>query len=87
MSFLELKPKFSLKFHLVTSIFYPLTGKKEKILWMNYFMQVDIFTEEIIRAGSAAALSLLLNRLDPVLRKTANLGRFVNYPWLFKTDC
>ncbi|XP_031271017.1 alpha-glucan water dikinase, chloroplastic isoform X2 [Pistacia vera] len=35
---------------------------------------VDIFTEEMIRAGSAAALSLLLNRLDPVLRKTANLG-------------
>uniref|UniRef100_A0A2P2LZP5 alpha-glucan, water dikinase n=1 Tax=Rhizophora mucronata TaxID=61149 RepID=A0A2P2LZP5_RHIMU len=35
---------------------------------------VNIFTEEIIRAGSAAALSLLLNRLDPVLRKTAHLG-------------
>ncbi|KAJ7943678.1 Alpha-glucan water dikinase, chloroplastic [Quillaja saponaria] len=35
---------------------------------------VDIFTEEIIRAGSAASLSSLLNRLDPVLRKTANLG-------------
>lgn len=36
---------------------------------------LDIFTEEIIRAGSAASLSSLLNRLDPVLRKTANLGR------------
>ncbi|XP_042064044.1 alpha-glucan water dikinase, chloroplastic-like isoform X2 [Salvia splendens] len=35
---------------------------------------VDIFTEEIIRAGSAASLSSLLNRLDPVLRQTANLG-------------
>ncbi|XP_057416065.1 alpha-glucan water dikinase, chloroplastic isoform X2 [Lotus japonicus] len=35
---------------------------------------VEIFTEEIIRAGSAASLSALLNRLDPVLRKTANLG-------------
>ncbi|XP_078431016.1 pyruvate phosphate dikinase, PEP/pyruvate binding domain-containing protein [Wolffia australiana] len=35
---------------------------------------VNIFTEEIIRAGSAASLSLLLNRLDPVLRKVANLG-------------
>lgn len=35
---------------------------------------VNIFTEEIIRAGSAASLSMLLNRLDPVLRKTANLG-------------
>ncbi|KAJ4843805.1 hypothetical protein Tsubulata_009992 [Turnera subulata] len=35
---------------------------------------VDLFTEEMIRAGSAAALSSLLNRLDPILRKTANLG-------------
>nr|AIR93787.1 glucan water dikinase [Kalanchoe fedtschenkoi] len=35
---------------------------------------IDIFTEEIIRAGSAASLSFLLNRLDPVLRRTANLG-------------
>ncbi|XP_021743087.1 alpha-glucan water dikinase, chloroplastic-like [Chenopodium quinoa] len=35
---------------------------------------VSIFTEEMIRAGSAASLSSLLNRLDPVLRKTANLG-------------
>ncbi|PIN21110.1 Alpha-glucan, water dikinase [Handroanthus impetiginosus] len=35
---------------------------------------VNIFTEEIIRAGSAASLSSLLNRLDPVLRQTANLG-------------
>ncbi|KAG5520839.1 hypothetical protein RHGRI_033418 [Rhododendron griersonianum] len=35
---------------------------------------VNIFTEEIIRAGSAASLSSLLNRLDPVLRETANLG-------------
>ncbi|KAK9119771.1 hypothetical protein Scep_017864 [Stephania cephalantha] len=35
---------------------------------------VSIFTEEIIRAGSAASLSSLLNRIDPVLRKTANLG-------------
>ncbi|KAK9266935.1 hypothetical protein L1049_027194 [Liquidambar formosana] len=37
--------------------------------------QLNIFPEEIIRAGSAASLSSLLNRLDPVLRKTANLGR------------
>ncbi|KAI3467562.1 hypothetical protein Pfo_024225 [Paulownia fortunei] len=35
---------------------------------------VNIFTEEIIRAGSAASLSSLLNRLDPVLRQTAHLG-------------
>ncbi|KAF9625316.1 hypothetical protein IFM89_021441 [Coptis chinensis] len=35
---------------------------------------VNIFTEEIIRAGSVASLSSLVNRLDPVLRKTANLG-------------
>ncbi|KAI6694871.1 hypothetical protein NL676_022581 [Syzygium grande] len=35
---------------------------------------IDMFTEEIIRAGSAASLSSLLNRLNPILRKTANLG-------------
>ncbi|CAL0313184.1 unnamed protein product [Lupinus luteus] len=35
---------------------------------------IEIFTEEMIRAGSAASLSTLLNRLDPVLRETANLG-------------
>ncbi|MQL81206.1 hypothetical protein Taro_013680, partial [Colocasia esculenta] len=35
---------------------------------------VSIFTEEIIRSGSAASLSALLNRLDPVLRKVAHLG-------------
>ncbi|KQK18353.1 alpha-glucan water dikinase, chloroplastic isoform X1 [Brachypodium distachyon] len=35
---------------------------------------VNIFTEEIIRAGSAATLSALLNRFDPVLRNVAHLG-------------
>ncbi|XP_047318795.1 alpha-glucan water dikinase, chloroplastic [Impatiens glandulifera] len=35
---------------------------------------IDIFTEEIIRSGSAASLSALINRLDPVLRETAHLG-------------
>ncbi|XP_025817671.1 alpha-glucan water dikinase, chloroplastic-like [Panicum hallii] len=35
---------------------------------------VNIFTEEIIRSGSAASLSLLLNHLDPVLRNITNLG-------------
>ncbi|KAJ0962515.1 hypothetical protein J5N97_027637 [Dioscorea zingiberensis] len=35
---------------------------------------VSIFTEEIIRSGSAASLSALVNRLDPVLRKVAHLG-------------
>ncbi|XP_042452008.1 alpha-glucan water dikinase, chloroplastic-like, partial [Zingiber officinale] len=35
---------------------------------------VSIFTEEIIRAGSAASLSALLQRLDPLLRKVAHLG-------------
>ncbi|KAJ4808981.1 Glucan water dikinase [Rhynchospora pubera] len=35
---------------------------------------LNIFTEEVIRGGSAASLSTLLNRLDPVLRKVANLG-------------
>jgi alpha-glucan,water dikinase len=41
--------------------------------------QLNIFTEEIIRAGSAAALSTLLNRLDPILRQTAHLGRSACY--------
>ncbi|KAL6639875.1 hypothetical protein ACP70R_022470 [Stipagrostis hirtigluma subsp. patula] len=35
---------------------------------------VNIFTEEVIRGGSAATLSALLNRFDPVLRNVANLG-------------
>ncbi|CAL5038507.1 unnamed protein product [Urochloa decumbens] len=35
---------------------------------------VNIFTEEIIRGGSAATLSALLNRFDPVLRNVAQLG-------------
>lgn len=51
----------------------------------NYIFQVDIFTEEIIRAGSAASLSTLLNRLDPVLRKTANLGRLTVLPLVIQS--
>ncbi|KAM0009136.1 putative alpha-glucan, water dikinase [Helianthus debilis subsp. tardiflorus] len=35
---------------------------------------VSIFTEEMIRSGSAASLSSLVNRIDPVLRNVANLG-------------
>ncbi|ERN14344.1 hypothetical protein AMTR_s00033p00208970, partial [Amborella trichopoda] len=35
---------------------------------------ISIFTEELIRSGSAACLSLLLNRLDPILRSVTNLG-------------
>ncbi|KAI5078481.1 hypothetical protein GOP47_0006152 [Adiantum capillus-veneris] len=37
---------------------------------------IDIFTEEIIRSGSAASLSQLLNRIDPALRAAANLGNW-----------
>ena len=40
--------------------------------------QIDIFTEEIIRSGTAASLSQLLNRIDPILRAAANLGRYVS---------
>lgn len=43
----------------------------------DLLLQASIFTEEIIRAGSAASLSTLLNRLDPVLRRVAHLGRLV----------
>ncbi|XP_010520833.1 PREDICTED: alpha-glucan water dikinase 2 isoform X2 [Tarenaya hassleriana] len=35
---------------------------------------INVFTEEVIRAGPGAALSTLINRFDPVLRKIANLG-------------
>jgi alpha-glucan,water dikinase len=35
---------------------------------------INIFTEEMIRSGSAASLSQLLNRLDPVIRKEAHMG-------------
>ncbi|XXG55807.1 hypothetical protein AAC387_Pa03g3394 [Persea americana] len=35
---------------------------------------ISIFTEELIRAGSAATLSLLLNRIDPTLRNIASMG-------------
>ncbi|KAG8654882.1 hypothetical protein MANES_05G189000v8 [Manihot esculenta] len=35
---------------------------------------IDIFTEELVRAGSAAILSTLINRLDPTFRRVANLG-------------
>lgn len=35
---------------------------------------IDIFTEELVRAGSAASLSMLINHLEPILRKVANLG-------------
>ncbi|KAJ0727233.1 putative alpha-glucan, water dikinase [Helianthus annuus] len=35
---------------------------------------VSIFTEEMIRSGSAASLSSLVNRIDPVLRSVAHLG-------------
>ncbi|KAK9292438.1 hypothetical protein L1049_020410 [Liquidambar formosana] len=33
----------------------------------NRFVQLNIFTEELIRAALAASLSSLLNQLDPVL--------------------
>ncbi|KAL8227483.1 hypothetical protein R6Q57_015067 [Mikania cordata] len=35
---------------------------------------VSIFAEEMIRSGSAASLSSLLSRIDPILRSVANLG-------------
>ncbi|KAI3950212.1 hypothetical protein MKW92_044526 [Papaver armeniacum] len=35
---------------------------------------IDIFTEELIRGGSVTCLSMLVNRLDPILRKIGNLG-------------
>ncbi|GLT60579.1 hypothetical protein SLA2020_333400 [Shorea laevis] len=35
---------------------------------------INTFTEELMRAGSSAVLSTLINRFDPTLRRVANLG-------------
>ncbi|TKY74420.1 Alpha-glucan water dikinase 2 [Spatholobus suberectus] len=35
---------------------------------------IDIFTEELIRLGCSAIMSILINHFDPILRKVANLG-------------
>ncbi|XP_019438469.1 PREDICTED: alpha-glucan water dikinase 2 isoform X2 [Lupinus angustifolius] len=35
---------------------------------------IDNFTEELIRSGCSAILSILINHFDPILRKVANLG-------------
>ncbi|TKY58675.1 Alpha-glucan water dikinase [Spatholobus suberectus] len=61
------------KAHLYQQILQPSAEYLGSLLGVDRWA-VEIFTEEIIRAGSAASLSTLLNRLDPELRKTANLG-------------
>ncbi|KAH1239080.1 Alpha-glucan water dikinase, chloroplastic [Glycine max] len=61
------------KAHLYQEILQPSAEYLGSLLGVDRWA-VEIFTEEIIRAGSAASLSTLLNRLDPVLRKTAHLG-------------
>ncbi|XP_027348742.1 alpha-glucan water dikinase, chloroplastic [Abrus precatorius] len=61
------------KAHLYQEILQPSAEYLGSLLGVDRWA-VEIFTEEIIRAGSAASLSTLLNRLDPVLRNTANLG-------------
>ncbi|KAG4921379.1 hypothetical protein JHK86_050192 [Glycine max] len=61
------------KAHLYQEILQPSAEYLGSLLGVDKWA-VEIFTEEIIRAGSAASLSTLLNRLDPVLRKTAHLG-------------
>ncbi|CEG01373.1 Pyruvate phosphate dikinase,PEP/pyruvate-binding [Ostreococcus tauri] len=37
---------------------------------------IDLFSEEVIRGGPAFALSLMLTRLDPYLRREANMGEW-----------
>lgn len=37
---------------------------------------VDLFSEEVIRGGPAFALSLMLTRLDPYLRREAHMGEW-----------
>ena len=58
-----------------TEAYLGLTGPLGRVYWCFFWTNgpVEIFTEELSVAGSAASLSTLLNRLDPVLRKTANL--------------
>lgn len=67
---------------------FNLICKNKKIIYQSSFLacchiiltdnkfvvQIDTFTEELIRTGSAGSLSMLINRLDPILRKFANLG-------------
>lgn len=40
----------------------------------QFIFQIDIFMEDLLRAGSSAILSILLNRFDPIIRRIANLG-------------
>lgn len=40
-----------------------------------------VFSEEVIRGGGAAPLSILLNKLDPMLRQAADLGAWQVRPW------
>lgn len=40
----------------------------------QFIFQIDIFMEDLIRAGASAILSILLNRFDPIIRRIANLG-------------
>ncbi|KAE8698964.1 Alpha-glucan water dikinase [Hibiscus syriacus] len=61
------------KVELYQRILQPSTDYLGSLLGVDQWA-ISIFTEEIIRAGSAATLSTLVNRLDPVLRETAHLG-------------
>lgn len=72
---------------LVKSLFSPSPITLQRPHTEFYSLQVNIFTEEIIRAGSAASVSSLLNRLDPILRQTAHLGKLIliSLPALWKS--
>jgi len=56
---------------------YQLLQPKAEVLGTGFGVAkwvVDLFSEEVVRGGPAFALSLLLRRLDPLLRQEAGLG-------------
>ncbi|GBG63702.1 hypothetical protein CBR_g39013 [Chara braunii] len=60
--------------YLVALVLENLCLSTDDNLELVYCLKIDIFAEEVVRAGSAASLSILLNRLNPMLRAAADMG-------------
>ncbi len=57
--------------------FYALLQPKAEHLGRAFDAEawtIDIFTQEVVRAGSPFVLSILINQIDPILRRGAALG-------------
>jgi alpha-glucan,water dikinase len=57
--------------------FYELLQPKAEYLGTSFNAEpwtIDIFTQEVVRAGSPFVLSILIRRIDPILRQGAALG-------------